>query len=116
MPNKRPRRSIRSRLLIAAAVWLSVISLLTGYLVPSFIKTYLIEQEKTQLYLYLDQLTGMIDLTPTGHIKVQGRLSNPRFYSPYSGLYWTLNLDKKQLRSRSLWDTTITGNEKSGYE
>ncbi|MEF1206565.1 ATP-binding protein, partial [Photobacterium damselae] len=115
MPNKRPRRSIRSRLLIAAAVWLSVISLLTGYLVPSFIKSYLIEKEKTQLYLYLDELTGIIELSPSGHLRIQGNLNNPRFDSPYSGLYWTLTLNGKNVRSRSLWDTTIT-KKKSGYE
>ncbi len=112
--NRQP--SIRNRLLIAAAVWLLAITLSAGYLVPTFIKTYLIEQEKSQLYLYMDQITAQVDIDKHGQLFVDGRLSNPRFNFPYSGLYWSLKLNKQILRSRSLWDTTIKGNAQKGFE
>ncbi len=115
-PPKNRQPSIRSRLLIAAAVWLLAITLSAGYLVPSFIKTYLIEQEKSQLYLYMDQITAQVDIDKHGQLFVDGRLSNPRFNFPYSGLYWSLKLNNQILRSRSLWDTTIKGNDKKGFE
>ncbi|SMY15986.1 ATP-binding protein [Photobacterium aquimaris] len=115
-PIKNRQPSIRNRLLIAAAVWLLAITLSAGYLVPSFIKTYLIEQEKSQLYLYMDQITAQVDIDKHGQLFVDGRLSNPRFNFPYSGLYWSLKLNKQVLRSRSLWDTTIKGNDKKGFE
>ncbi|WP_299012936.1 ATP-binding protein [uncultured Photobacterium sp.] len=107
--------SLRSRLLIAAAVWLSVTILAAGYLVPNFIKSYLVDQEKQQLFLYLDELTAQVDVDANGRFSLPSRLSNPRFQSPYSGLYWALTVNGTQLRSRSLWDTRITGNEKEGY-
>ncbi|MGF1863297.1 ATP-binding protein [Photobacterium profundum] len=107
--------SLRSRLLIAAAAWLIIITLSAGYLVPSFIKTYLVGQEEQQLKLYLDQLTALVDVTPDGKMSLSGKLSNPLFESPYSGLYWSLTINEQQLRSRSLWDTRIRGNKKEGF-
>ncbi|EAR56806.1 hypothetical sensor histidine kinase [Photobacterium sp. SKA34] len=113
---KKGQPSIRNRLLSAAAIWLLAITLTAGYLVPSFIKSYLIDQEKTQLYLYLDQITALVDIDEHGRVFLDGRLSNPRFNSPYSGLYWSLNLNNQHLRSRSLWDTTISGSNEDGFE
>ncbi|MCW8329983.1 ATP-binding protein [Photobacterium sp. SDRW27] len=107
--------SLRSRLLLAATVWLFIITLAAGYVVPSFIKSYLIDQEKQQLYLYLDELTGLADVDSTGKLSLPSKLSNPRFQSPYSGLYWALSVNDTQIRSRSLWDTQISGNEEDGY-
>lgn len=110
-----PLPSLRSRLLIAAAVWLLGITLAAGYLVPSFIKTYLVEQEKHQLYIYLDELTAQIDVDSNGNLLSPNSLSNPRFQQPYSGLYWSLRYADTELRSRSLWDTRISGDKESGY-
>ncbi|GAL02698.1 ATP-binding protein [Photobacterium aphoticum] len=108
--------SLRSRLLIAAAVWLLGTTLAAGYLVPSFIKSYLVEQEKQQLYLYLDELTALTEVNSSGQLLTPSPLSNPRFQQPYSGLYWTMKNHETELRSRSLWDTRITGNTKKGFK
>ncbi|WP_261396769.1 ATP-binding protein [Photobacterium rosenbergii] len=110
-----PLPSLRSRLLIAAAVWLFGITLAAGYLMPSFIKTYLVDQEKHQLYIYLDELTAQIDTDSDGNVIPPKPLSNPRFQQPYSGLYWSLNVADTELRSRSLWDTRISGDKESGF-
>lgn len=107
--------SLRSRLLLAATVWLVTITLAAGYLVPSFIKSYLIDQEAQQLALYVDELTARVEFNPNGRITLPERLSNPRFRSPYSGLYWTVIVNDNQFRSRSLWDARITGDEANGY-
>ncbi|UTV30232.1 ATP-binding protein [Photobacterium atrarenae] len=107
--------SLRSRLLLAATVWLVAITLAAGYLVPSFIKSYLIDQEAQQLALYVDELTARVEFNPNGRITLPERLSNPRFRSPYSGLYWTVIVNDNQFRSRSLWDARITGDKASGY-
>ncbi|MGF1734644.1 ATP-binding protein [Photobacterium satsumensis] len=110
-----PLPSLRSRLLIAAAVWLLGITLAAGYLMPSLIKTYLVDQEKHQLYIYLDELTAQIEIDDKGNLISPNTLSNPRFQQPYSGLYWSVSVDNKELRSRSLWDTRISGDEESGF-
>lgn len=111
----KPLPSLRSRLLIAAAVWLLAIALAAGYLVPQFIKSYLVDQEKQQLYIYMDELTAQTEVDSNGKLIQPRILSNPRFQQPYSGLYWTLKVTDQELRSRSLWDTRITGNEKKGF-
>ncbi|MGF1688164.1 ATP-binding protein [Photobacterium japonica] len=114
-PQRPTLPSLRSRLLIAAAVWLLGTTLSAGYLVPSFIKSYLVEQEQQQLYLYLDELTALTEVNHSGKLLTPSALSNPRFQQPYSGLYWTMTNHETELRSRSLWDTRITGNAKKGY-
>ncbi|PSW21833.1 ATP-binding protein [Photobacterium sanctipauli] len=118
MPNKpqlTTHSSLRSHLLIASSVWLLLITLAAGYIVPTFIKDYLVEQEQQRLYLYLDELTAVADVDSEGKLALPQQLSNPRFQQPYSGLYWSLNVGNTQIRSRSLWDTQITGNEDKGY-
>ncbi|UXI03931.1 ATP-binding protein [Photobacterium sp. TY1-4] len=107
--------SLRSRLLLAAAVWLITITLAAGYLVPNFIKRYLIDQEQQQLALYVDELTARVEFGADGRVSLPEKLSNPRFRSPYSGLYWTIQVNGQQFRSRSLWDARIAGNEENGY-
>ncbi|MGF1726163.1 ATP-binding protein [Photobacterium nomapromontoriensis] len=107
--------SLRSRLLLAAAVWLLGITISAGYIVPSFIKHYLVDQENQQLFLYLDELTAQTEVDHSGTLLPPKSLANPRFQQPYSGLYWTMSLNGTELRSRSLWDTQITGNSQTGF-
>ncbi|WP_273860475.1 ATP-binding protein [Photobacterium sp. GSS17] len=114
-PASSPLPSLRSRLLLAAAVWLLGITAAASYVVPTFIKSYLVDQEKEQLYLYMDELTAMVDVDSTRNVIPPKRLSNPRFQQPYSGLYWSLSINGLELRSRSLWDTRIQGDEENGY-
>ncbi|MGF1833512.1 ATP-binding protein [Photobacterium sanguinicancri] len=117
MQNKANRTpaSLRSRLLFAAAAWLLLIILSAGYLVPNVIHQYLVDQEKQQLDLYLDEITALADTDANGRITITAPMANPRFQSPYSGLYWSLSTEQFQLRSRSLWDSRISGNEEEGF-
>ncbi|MGF1701507.1 ATP-binding protein [Photobacterium makurazakiensis] len=115
-PTLSTQSSLRSHLLISSSVWLLLITFAAGYIVPSFIKDYLVEQEKHQLYLYLDELTALVDVDATGKLSLPQKISNPRFQQPYSGLYWSLSVNNTQIRSRSLWDTKITGDEDSGFQ
>ena len=112
---KQHSASLRSRLLLAAAVWLLVMTTSASYIVPNFIKTYLVNQETQQLSLYLDQLSGLINIQSNGSLFIEGVLSNPRFQTPYSGLYWVIQSKHQTLRSRSLWDSTIKKDDDQNY-
>src|SRR3546814_13918104 len=59
-----------------------------------------------ELNLYLDQLMGQIEPSPSGEIALARPLADPRFEKPLSGLYWQILREPagKVVRSRSLWD------------
>jgi len=99
--------SLRNRLLAAAALWLGVMILAAGLLIPNLIKNYLENDIKTQLSLAMDELTANIDVSVDGLLVMPYRLSDPRFSQPYSGLYWMATSQDQTLRSRSLWDQVI---------
>ena len=61
------------------------------------------------LDVHLKQLLAGIDIDPDGRIVVTRPPADPRFADPLSGLYWQIGDDRDQLlRSRSLWDTTLS--------
>ncbi|EEX41466.1 ATP-binding protein [Vibrio furnissii] len=111
MPNRTSpfkRLSLKSRLLLAATLWLSAMILSAGYIIPSLVKDYLVSDVKTQLRLSMDEITANLEANNRGSLSLAIRLSDPRFYQPYSGLYWTASVGSQELRSRSLWDKALT--------
>lgn len=107
MPNKRPsfsHVSLKTRLLLAATLWLSAMLLAAGYLIPNLIHQYLIQNVQNQLQLSMDEIAANLDANLQGKLTLTTRLSDPRFSQPYSGLYWSVSLGEQTLRSRSLWD------------
>ncbi|GAA5647553.1 ATP-binding protein [Vibrio proteolyticus] len=116
MPDKASyikRLSLKSRLLLAAALWLSAMILAAGIGIPLLVKDYLVSDAKSQLHLSMDEIAANIETDRNNRLDLSARLSDPRFSQPYSGLYWTIQSDKQTLRSRSLWDKNITA-EKRG--
>lgn len=98
--------SIKNRLLLAAILWLSAMILAAGYLIPSMVKDYLVEDAQSQLRLSMDELTANLEADSNGRLSLSRRLSDPRFNQPYSGVYWTMtigeNSGENSIRSRSL--------------
>ncbi len=110
MPNKPAfvrHLSLRNRLLATAVIWLGLMVVSAGLLIPTLIKDYLEEDIRQQLSLSLDELTANIDLDVYGQMVMPLRLSDPRFNRPYSGLYWMAVTKNQIMRSRSLWDQLI---------
>ncbi len=61
-----------------------------------------------ELENHLNQLLARVRALPDGRLRLQAPLSDPRFATPLSGLYWQINDDKGPvLRSRSLWDSAL---------
>lgn len=62
-----------------------------------------------EIEFHVGQLIAGIDLDADGLVDVTRPPSDPRFGLPLSGLYWQVQDDQsRMLRSRSLWDTTLT--------
>lgn len=101
------RLSLRSRLVLAAVVWLTAMIIAAGVTVPKQVFNYMLDSTNEQLSLYLDELSASIEVDESGKLTLATPLSDPRFNRPYSGLYWSINNDADELRSRSLWDKKI---------
>lgn len=65
----------------------------------------------TEVHNQLMQLVSGLDVDPDGALQAEP-MADPRFRKPLSGLYWQVEArDGQMLRSRSLWDETLsTGN------
>lgn len=99
-------RSLRIRLLVAAAVSISIALVIAGFGLVTLFGHHVERQLDTELETFLSELIGRIEPDGQGGILLTRQLSDPRFDEPLSGLYWQIQDDKQRalIRSRSLWD------------
>lgn len=102
-------RSLRFRLLSAAAVTTLIALILAGAGLVALFGNHLERRFDAELDIYLNQLIARTDVDEKGRIHVTPGFGDPRFEEPLSGLYWQVQDDSGGvlLRSRSLWDTII---------
>jgi signal transduction histidine kinase len=108
--------SLRFRLLAATLAALALALVLAGVLLGSLFRDHVTRQFETMLTQQLDQLTAQLEFDAAGQPLIDAaRLSDPRWQKPFSGLYWQLDRlaagdagQSAALRSRSLWDTTLS--------
>lgn len=112
MPNSKrfilKRLSLKSRLVLAAIVWLTAMVIAVGVSVPNQVFNYMVSDTKSQLSIYMDEISASLEADEKGNLTLTTNLSDPRFNRPYSGLYWSAKTDSDLLRSRSLWDQKIS--------
>ena len=103
------RRSLRFRLLLAAAVSISLALLVAGLGLSALFEHHVERRVEAQLDDTLGQILAHIGIAPDGRIHFDLALADPRFRAPLSGLYWQIQDDERRtlLRSRSLWDTVL---------
>lgn len=106
-PQSLKRLSLKSRLFIAACLWVTAMIIAAGVGIPKLVKEYLVSDVQSQLRLALDEISANLEVGKNGSLVLSYRLSDPRFNQPYSGLYWTAQINDHVLRSRSLWDRNI---------
>ncbi|MBR9788929.1 MAG: GHKL domain-containing protein [Vibrionaceae bacterium] len=114
MPNKYrlplytlKRLSIKSRLVLAAVVWLTAMILAAGVTIPTQVYNYMVDDARSQLNVFMDEIAAQLEVDNTGYLSLAAQLSDPRFSRPYSGLYWSASTKSHLERSRSLWDKRI---------
>ncbi len=101
-------RSLRLRLLLAgAAAVIAALTLATFGLTALF--AYHVERRAVdQLSVQLDQILSGIERDATGALVAGAALADARFSIPLGGLYWQIEAEGQQLRSRSLWDFALS--------
>ena len=104
--------SLRRRLTIGMAVWITGALLLTGLVLNRLFADQVSRQFDAELSRHLEQLIGQLELDSSGRPTLRDDLSDPRFQRPLSGLYWQVDDIEPggtvaRLRSRSLWDGAL---------
>jgi signal transduction histidine kinase len=99
--------SLKTRLLLAATLWLSAMTIAAGVSIPGLVRDYLISDLKVQLGHAMDEIAANLEVDDKGQLILSAQLSDPRFNQPYSGLYWQIETKQDIQRSRSLWDQTL---------
>ncbi len=103
------RRSLRFRLLAAAAASLSLALLVAGLGLTALFERHVERRLETQLDDNLGQILAHLKAGPDGRVHFDLTLADPRFQTPLSGLYWQIQDQDRPtlLRSRSLWDAVL---------
>ncbi len=102
-------RSLRWRFLALTLLTLAVALAGAGWSLASLFREHASAQFEAQLRVQLDQLTAAFE-PDAGNVRLKSPLSDPRWNTPYSGLYWQIErlgapgAPVPPLRSRSLWD------------
>ena len=100
-------RSLRLRLLLGAALWISLALLITGGAIAYLFTASVERTARADLAANLSRLVALVD-PETGQSPSQP-LADPRYEIPLSGIYWQVDdvTQNKTVRSRSLWDFVI---------
>ncbi|MER1941287.1 sensor histidine kinase [Castellaniella sp. FW104-16D08] len=106
-------QSLRVRLLAALLAWVLLSVLAAGWGIQQLFRQHIMAQLQSELNIYLDQLTAVLQVNAGGQIALSSLPGDPRFNQPYSGLYWQVSVSQADgkitpvLRSRSLWDADL---------
>lgn len=99
--------SLRLRLGLAAAGLIALALLLAGAGLTLIFERVLDARAADELDRRVKLLAGQVEQAPDGALSLAHEPSDPRFATPYGGLYWQVEGGGHVLRSRSLWDRRL---------
>lgn len=101
------RFSLRQRFLLVAMASVTVALVLAFLGLSSLFASHVERRALAELSVQLDQILAGVERNATGDIVVGTVPADARFSKPFGGLYWQIEVEGRQLRSRSLWDTAL---------
>jgi signal transduction histidine kinase len=101
-------RSLRLRLLAAAAIAMIVALTVSGLVLTDLFERHVEAREYAELRNHQNQIIAAVVIAADGQFSLSNAPADPRFVTPNGGLYWQIELPGglKQ-RSRSLWETEL---------
>jgi signal transduction histidine kinase len=108
-------RSLRLRLLVGAALWILLALVVAGLAIGWTFRANVERQVQEGLVASLNRLVAQIDPFAPAPVP-EGALPDPRYATPFSGIYWQVEdiATGEAWRSRSLWDQVLaTGDSPS---
>ena len=102
-------RSLASRLVIAAILWIAAALAIGGLLISALFRDSVERNFDARLTVHVDSLIAVSRYDDSGRLILSRTLPEPRFDLPYSGWYWQISDlgGTVLIRSRSLWDETL---------
>ncbi|CCG40066.1 ATP-binding protein [Magnetospirillum molischianum] len=101
-------RSLRSRLILGAALWLVLAMALGGWILGNAFSNAVEASFHERLRAHLRALAAVVEINSAGTVGVGRPVGEPRFDLPYSGWYWQVSDGETvRARSRSLWDFAL---------
>jgi signal transduction histidine kinase len=102
--------SLRLRLLAVGAVSIILALAIAGFGLLLLFERHVERRMAAELGSHLNQLVSSLARTADGTLGIGVPPAEPRFLQPLSGLYWQITEEGTSavLRSRSLWDATLT--------
>ncbi|MEZ5938249.1 MAG: sensor histidine kinase [Hyphomonadaceae bacterium] len=108
-------RSLRFRLIAAAAVWVVVGFVAAFFALSAIFRDHVTQQFFEELFVHVDELERLTVEDPNGNVRLRSVFSDPRYEIPASGYYWEVrDNDQVRLRSASLQSETIGKIEEIG--
>jgi signal transduction histidine kinase len=102
------RRSLRLRLLLAAAISVGFALVLAGLGLVALFDRHVERRVNAELHTFVNQIAAGVDFAVGGVPQLTRPLADPRFERPYGGLYWQIVDEQGNAqRSRSLWDYVL---------
>ncbi|MBS0519511.1 MAG: sensor histidine kinase, partial [Proteobacteria bacterium] len=104
----RPPASLSRRLILAALVWLLLLLAAGGGILAYAFRAAVEQEFSYRLDAILKTMIASTEVAPGGTVTMVRPMGDARFDRIFSGWYWQITgPDGRQLRSRSLWDSTI---------
>mgnify|MGYP001195908155 CR=1 FL=1 len=101
-------RSLRLRLLLAAAISVGLALVLAGFGLVALFDRHVERRVNAELHTFVNQIASGVDFAVGGVPQLNQPLADPRFERPYGGLYWQIVDEHGDAqRSRSLWDYVL---------
>ena len=101
-------KSLRSRLILSAAVWIFALLLSGGFALSYAFQQSVEGAFDNKLDIFLGALVAASRAGDNGEIGIVRGLGDPRFEQVFSGWYWQVSQGGRAIaRSRSLWDQVL---------
>ncbi|HEV2506685.1 MAG TPA: HAMP domain-containing sensor histidine kinase [Mesorhizobium sp.] len=107
--------SLKVRMIVGTAVSIAFALVLAGIALRYMFVESVERGARSDLSATMARLVALVDLDVTGAVpRLSGRLPDPRYDTPQSGLYWQVrDMDSQRTtRSRSLWDRMLDADSK----
>lgn len=102
------RRSLRLRLLLAAAMSISLALVVAAIGLILLFDRHVARRIDAELHTHLNQIAAAMEFDSNGRPYLATPLADPRFEQPYGGLYWQIENGRDlPERARALWDTVL---------
>ena len=101
--------SLATRMMVIAAVWITMLLLVGGFALNRTITNLIENNFDSQLAYIMTAMIQSAEIGPDGEVFFNRPLGDQRFLEPNSGLYWQISgQGHDDWPSRSLWDRSLT--------